>query len=346
MRNEKTEKKLVSGINCREDNPLADMMLTKKFWNKTGGRQYKHFVLAFPPDENISYEEAHKIAVEFVENTEKLKGFEVCIVTHKDKDHIHSHIVVNSVNSEDGHKFRYSKHELRGFKENANRVLNKYGKSVINIDGVDKSKSDVITTDTLGGYKALQKAAEGNYKSFMLNIAVAVQLALNTAVSKEDFINLLNSQNITVNWSENRKNITFVDKEGHRVRNSALSKVFKLNLDKEHLLTVFNENSIRKGGTKNYEIPGHKQDQGTVDRGNGTAAADDFRKGQFNRGAARRAVRNRRIAREAQRRERFEPRQDYAVRCSDDKIPEFVGQSERADERTEQKRKRTHQPER
>lgn len=90
---EKTEAKLISGFNCREDNPLAQMMMTKKLWGKTGGRQYKHFIISFAKDENISHDEAHNIALEFTEKWHKLKGFEVCLATHKDREHIHSHFI-------------------------------------------------------------------------------------------------------------------------------------------------------------------------------------------------------------------------------------------------------------
>ena len=45
----------------------------KKAWNKTDGRQYKHFIQSFSPDENISPDEAHKIAAELVESWNKFK---------------------------------------------------------------------------------------------------------------------------------------------------------------------------------------------------------------------------------------------------------------------------------
>ena len=114
---EKTDEKLISGYNCRGINSLDEMKTTKKAWNKTGGRQYKHFIQSFSPNENISPDEAHKIVAELVESWNKFKGYEVCYATHKDKNHIHTHIIVNSVSFENGKKFCYSKKELQDFKD-------------------------------------------------------------------------------------------------------------------------------------------------------------------------------------------------------------------------------------
>ena len=81
---EKTDIRLIGGYNCRGINALAEMKATKNAWNKTDGRQYKHFIQSFSPNENISPEEAHKIAAELVESWNKFKGYEVCFATHND----------------------------------------------------------------------------------------------------------------------------------------------------------------------------------------------------------------------------------------------------------------------
>lgn len=235
---EKTEAKLISGYNCREDNPLAQMTMTKKLWEKTGGRQYKHFIISFAKDENITHDEAHKIALEFIEKWHKLKGFEVCLATHKDREHIHSHFIVNSVNSENGKMFHQSKRELTEAKLLMNEILKEHCKSVLEVG----SKSENMTTDKGSKYRAIEKAATGNYKSYMLDMAVAVSKALEKAVSKNSFIELLKEQNIAINWSDARKYITFTDSEGHKVRNSNLGKTFKMKLSKEEMLNEFTRN--------------------------------------------------------------------------------------------------------
>lgn len=122
---EKTEEKLLSGKDCQPETVREEMQTTKELWGKTDGRTYKHFVQSFHKDENITPEQAHEIAKEFAEQCPQFKGFEVLIATHKDREHIHTHFVVNSVSHEDGHKFRMHKSELQQMKDLSDRCAAK-----------------------------------------------------------------------------------------------------------------------------------------------------------------------------------------------------------------------------
>ena len=62
MQEEKTEQKLLSGLNCVPDTVKDEMRVTKLLWDKDGGRTYKHFVQSFAPGEKIDPEQAHQIA--------------------------------------------------------------------------------------------------------------------------------------------------------------------------------------------------------------------------------------------------------------------------------------------
>ena len=117
---EKTEEKLVSGLHCEAETAKEEMQATKELWEKTGGRTYKHFVQSYHKDEKITPEQAHRNALQLAENTPAWKGFEVLVATHKDKEHIHTHFIVNSVNFEDGHKLQWSSADLQELKERCN----------------------------------------------------------------------------------------------------------------------------------------------------------------------------------------------------------------------------------
>jgi len=82
---EKTDERLVSGINCTSGTALDEMKATKEQFNKLEGRQYYHYVQSFSPKENITHDKAHQIALEWAENN--FKGYEVLVATHKDKEH-------------------------------------------------------------------------------------------------------------------------------------------------------------------------------------------------------------------------------------------------------------------
>ena len=61
-------KKLCSGYNCNIDTATLEMQATKELYGKTSRRTYKHFVQSFPPEEDVTPEEAHQIAKEYVES--------------------------------------------------------------------------------------------------------------------------------------------------------------------------------------------------------------------------------------------------------------------------------------
>lgn len=103
MQEEKTEQKLLSGLNCVPDTVKDEMRVTKLLWDKDGGRTYKHFVQSFAPGEKIDPAQAHQIACQLAASRPEWQDFEVLIATHEDKEHIHTHFVVNSVSYVDGH---------------------------------------------------------------------------------------------------------------------------------------------------------------------------------------------------------------------------------------------------
>lgn len=117
---EKTEEKLIGGKDCDPDNIVNDFNMTQELYGKTGGVKYHHIIQSFSPEDNITPEKAHEIGKELVES--QFKGFEVFVVTHKDKDHIHNHLVVNSVSFENGLKYNASNKSLWDIKRESNRL--------------------------------------------------------------------------------------------------------------------------------------------------------------------------------------------------------------------------------
>ena len=104
----KTEQRLYeTAINCKSPKTAyAEMCATKERYGKTGGVLGYHFIQSFAPGE-VTPEQAHKLGVEFAS---RLFGdrYEVVVGTHLDKEHLHSHIVINSVSFVDGRKYHSS----------------------------------------------------------------------------------------------------------------------------------------------------------------------------------------------------------------------------------------------
>ncbi len=104
------------------------MNATKELYSKTGGISYHHIIQSFKPYE-ITPEKAHEIGVELAEK--QFKNHEVLIATHKDKNHIHNHLIVNSVSFKDGYKLISNKETLREIKLESDRICRREHLSTI-----------------------------------------------------------------------------------------------------------------------------------------------------------------------------------------------------------------------
>lgn len=250
---EKTDEKLLSGIGVSPETAKDEMEATKELYGKTGGRTYKHFVQSFAPGENISPEEAHKIANLFAEKCECFKGFEVLVATHKDRDHVHTHFIVNSVNYEDGHKFQMSSKDLQAMKDLSDDICREHGLSITEKGKTfDGKERESIVAWVKEKYQFLQKTfEEKSSKSYINNTAVTVKEAMHTATSKEEFIGMMKDKGYSVDWQDKHKHITFsttiTDDKGNekvvKVRDSNLNKTFNLGIGKQELESIFKENA-------------------------------------------------------------------------------------------------------
>ena len=128
---------LETAINCQLETAYREMMDTKKRWSKRGGVLGYHLVHSYAPGE-VAPEQAHAIGVEFAQQL--LQGkYEVVVSTHLDHDHIHNHILFNSVSCLDGKKYRDNFKAYYGdIRGTSNAVSRKHGLSVITPEGSGK----------------------------------------------------------------------------------------------------------------------------------------------------------------------------------------------------------------
>lgn len=247
---EKTEEKLISGKDCNPNTAIDEMKATKELWSKTEGRQYKHYVQSFNPEDNITPELAHNIGKKFIEENEKFKGHEVLISTHLDKGHIHNHFIVNSVNFENGKKYQEKKQDLEIMKEKSNQLSRENGLTI-------PTRGDKITTFNQGKYRAIEKGFKGEEKSYLLETAKEVSNTLKVATTRQEFARDMEKKGYQVNWSDNRKNITFTTPGGQKVRNSNLEKTFKQEKfskeGMEHELQRNREKTRERGTTRRLD---------------------------------------------------------------------------------------------
>lgn len=116
---------LTGGINCLPDSAYEQMKATKQMFGKTGGRQGYHFVISLKPDEGTP-EIMYDIAMRFAE--EAFGGeYETVVAVHTDRNHLHAHIIINSVNMVTGYKFQYREGDWKyKFQPITNKLCDEY----------------------------------------------------------------------------------------------------------------------------------------------------------------------------------------------------------------------------
>lgn len=148
----KTEDSLISGMNCDSDNFAKECRETNMLYRKNDkfdDRKYYHVVQSFSAEESytkLTPEQAHKMGVEFA--GKHFKGHEVLIVTHTDKDHLHNHFIVNSVNLETGIKYRADNKSLWDMRRTSNEQCKQHGLDK-SIQPLNKRAEDKISTGEL-----------------------------------------------------------------------------------------------------------------------------------------------------------------------------------------------------
>lgn len=223
----KTEEKLITGHDCDSSKFAKSFELTRNLNNQTAGREHYHIVQSFAKGETTA-EQAHEIGNKLAKS-ENFKGFQAVVITHKDKEHIHNHIVINSVSFETGKKYVSNAKSLYKIRDFSDNLCREYGLKV-----VEKKLEKEVRTFDFNKQKVFEKANEGKVKSYVIETKTAVDKALETATNKKEFIEQMEGQGYSVKWNDKlkpngeleNKNITFANENGEKVRLSNLQKTF------------------------------------------------------------------------------------------------------------------------
>lgn len=204
---EKTTDKLISGKDCMPESCEYEFAEVKKAFGKTDGRTYYHMIQSFSPDDRITPEQAHEVGLQMAELFE---GYQVLVVTHTNKAHIHNHLVINSVNFENGKKLTISNQELERIKNYSNSICLKNG-------------WDVTEAKT-------RRNRNPKWKQIIIEDALA---AMVESYSMDEYISKLKELGIYVSYNPDYKYMTYSDAEGHKCRDAKLfdERLLKKNLE-------------------------------------------------------------------------------------------------------------------
>ena len=204
---EKTTDKLISGKDCMPESCEYEFAEVKKAFGKTNGRTYYHMIQSFSPDDRITPEQAHEVGLQMAEMFE---GYQVLVVTHTNKAHIHNHLVINSVNFENGKKLTISNQELEDIKNYSNSICLKNG-------------WDVTEAKT-------RRNRNPKWKQIIIEDALT---AMAESYSMDEYISKLKELGIYVSYNPDYKYMTYSDAEGHKCRDAKLfdERLLKKNLE-------------------------------------------------------------------------------------------------------------------
>ena len=249
-----TGKRYVSGINCNGLNAYKEFMTTKLANHADNGRYFYQYVQSFSPKDNVDYDKAHKIALEFAEKA--WQGHEILVTTHCDRNHIHTHFIINSVSFETGKKLRQNPNTLKSLRKLSDEICTKY--DVAPLKPYTQTKEKRLSD---GEYRMAMKG-----ESWKFVLMFTIDNAMKRAKTKKEFIDEMKKNGYEVLWTEERKYITYTCPNGMKCRD------IKLHQEKYRKEKMELEFELRRIETEKCTAEGYNQ---RYDSEDGTGIAGD-----------------------------------------------------------------------
>ena len=199
---------LVSGVNCQPQSVYDDFLNTKLLYHKDGGTMFYHMVQSFPKGAAVDPRQAHEAARRLAEY---FGGCEVLVCTHVDREHIHSHCVINSVNFETGKKLHMAKEQIQELMRHNDEICQEMGLPVFE-----------PTTQQARGMSGAEYHTALKGQSWKLRLMNTIDECMKYAADKDAFVSLMESEGCAVRWESSRKYITYTTSDGLKCRDSKL----------------------------------------------------------------------------------------------------------------------------
>ena len=273
---------LVSGIGCQPETAFDEFLSTKLLHHKEGGVMFYHMVQSFPKGANIDPRTAHEAARRLAGYFE---GCEVLVCTHTDREHIHSHCIINSVNFETGKKLHMADEQIQALRARNDQICEKLGLPKFQKNEQRQS----------GGMSNAEYYPAAKGESWKLELMRVIDECMRYAASREEFLALLRSEGYDAAWTGSRKNITYTTPDGRKCRDSKLhmTKYLKENMEAEFGYRTENDNTRTvdaaqkadgRGTTAGTQRDGHgaELERAARNAGQAVSAADAVERGSEN----------------------------------------------------------------
>ena len=230
---------LVSGIGCQPETAFDEFLSTKLLHHKDGGVMFYHMVQSFPKGADIDPRAAHEAARKLAGYFE---GCEVLVCTHVDREHIHSHCIINSMNFETGKKVHMADEQIQEL-----RVRNDQICEELRLPKFQRNEQKRSCGMSNAEYYTASKG-----ESWKFELMRVIDECMRCAGNREEFLVLLRSEGYNATWTDGRKNITYTTPDGRKCRDSKLhiEKYLKENMEAEFGYRTENDNTRNVGAAQ------------------------------------------------------------------------------------------------
>ena len=230
---------LVSGIGCQPETAFDEFLSTKLLHHKDGGVMFYHMVQSFPKGADVDPRAVHEAARQLAGYFE---GCEILVCTHTDREHIHSHCIINSVNFETGKKIHMADEQIQALRVCNDQICGELGLPKFQKDEQRKS----------GGMSNAEYYPASKGESWKFELMRVIDECMRCAGNREEFLILLRSEGYDATWTDSRKNITYVTPDGRKCRDNKLhiEKYLKENMEAEFGYRTENDNTGNVGAAQ------------------------------------------------------------------------------------------------
>ena len=223
---------LVSGIGCQPETAFDEFLSTKLLHHKDGGVMFYHMVQSFPKGADVDPRTAHEAACRLAGYFE---GCEVLVCTHVDREHIHSHCIINSVNFETGKKVHMADEQIQELRVRNDQICEELRLPKFQRDEQKRSC----------GMSNAEYYTASKGESWKFELMRVIDECMRCAGNREEFLVLLRSEGYNATWTDGRKNITYTTPDGRKCRDSKLhiEKYLKENMEAEFGYRTENDNT-------------------------------------------------------------------------------------------------------
>ena len=221
---------------------------------------FYHMVQSFPKGAAVDPRQAHEAARRLAEY---FNGCEVLVCTHVDREHIHSHCVINSVNFETGKKLHMAKEQIQELMRRNDAICQEMGLPVFD-----------APTQQARGMSGAEYHTALKGQSWKLRLMNTIDACMKYAADKDAFVSLMASEGYAVRWESGRKYITYTTPDGLKCRDSKLHEEKYCKEAMEHEFRIRAKLVQRKFHRAEETDGGIEADESAEQRTAGCAAAD------------------------------------------------------------------------